>query len=197
MANIVAICGIETIRNKSGKVMRYSDTFLDNMLTYQHEHPKDSVVIVNARDYLKVTSSTPAADLWKVACSKFDKIDKIVYAGHSSDESLIVFSHCKTELDIEQRYWRSSFHYEAPYADNAEIIIYGCQAGGKEGKKWPVCIAQTIANKTGKTVWAFVSKSYQIEGPRGHYHQKSDDKIGLVKFTRIVKEDSNVVSPKS
>lgn len=196
MANIVAICGIETIRNKSGKVMRYSDTFLDNMLTYQREHPKDNVVIVDARSYLKTPSMT-SADVWKDVCSKFDKIDRIVFAGHSSDESLIVFSHTKKELDIEQRYWRSSFHYEAPYADDAEIVIYGCQAGGKDGKKWPVCIAQTIANKTGKTVWAFVSKSYQVEGPRGHYHQKSDDKIGLVKFTRIVKEDSDVVSEKA
>ena len=190
--NIVAIAGIETIRSPSGKVRRFSDTFWDNMLTYRHEHPKDNVVIVDARAFLSNPSAT-SEDVWKDACSKFDKIDRIIYAGHSSDESLIVFSHTKLELDIEQRYFRTNFHYNAPYADDAEIIIYGCQAGGKEGKKWPVCIAQTIANKTGKTVWAFVSKSYQVEGPRGHYHQKSDDKIGLVKFT---KESTDVVSPK-
>ena len=41
----------------------------------------------------------------------------------------------------------------------------------------------------GKTVWAFVSKSYQVEGQKGHYHQKSDDRIGLVKFQKaVVKE---------
>jgi hypothetical protein len=186
--NIVAIAGVETIRSKTGKVLRYSDTFLDNMLTYRHENPKDNIVIVDARAFLANPTAT-SEDVWKDVCSKFDKIDKIIYAGHSSDESLIVFSHTKTEMDIEQRYWRSSFHYNAPYADDAEIIIYGCQAGGKEGKKWPVCIAQTIANKTGKVVWAFVSKSYQIEKPKGHYRQKSDDKVGLVKFT---KEISNV-----
>jgi len=183
MGNIVAIAGIETIRNKAGDVIKYSDTFLDNLLTYRKEHPKDKVVIVDARAFLKEPNST-CEDVWKDVCSKFDKIDKIVYAGHSSDESLILFSHTKKDLDIEQRYWRSSFHYEAPYAENAEIILYGCQAGGREGKKWPVCIAQTIANKTEKTVWAFVSRSYQIEKPKGRYRQKSDDRIGLVKFTR-------------
>lgn len=186
MTNVVAICGIETIRDAAGNVIKYSDTFLDNMLTYKHEHPYETVVIIDARDYLNIESATPVSDLWEDVCSKFDKIDKIIYSGHSSDESLILFSHTKTGLDINQRYFRSSFHYKAPYADNADIIIFGCQAGGREGKKFPVCIAQTIANKTGKTVWAFVSKSYQVEGPKGHYRQKSDDKIGLVKFTRMV-----------
>lgn len=180
--NIVAIAGIETIRSKAGKVLKYADTFLDNLLTYRHENPKDNVAIIDARAF--ISSPTPASDVWKDACSKFDKIDKIIYAGHSSDESLVVFSHTRTELDIELRYFRAAFPYEAPYAEDAEIVILGCQAGGRGGKKWPNSIAQIIANKTGKTVWAYVSKSYQVEAPRGHYHQKSDDKIGLVKFTK-------------
>jgi hypothetical protein len=185
--NIVAIAGIETIRNKLGKVLKYSDTFLDNLLTYRHEHPEDHVAIIDARSFLGKGSPHPAEDVWKAACSKFESIDRIVYAGHSSDESLVLFSHTRTELDIENRYWRTSFHYEAPYSKDAEIYIFGCQAGGRDGKKWPVCIAQTIADKTGKTVWAFVSKSYQVEGPKGRYRQKSDDKVGLVKFEPVPK----------
>lgn len=181
MSNIIAICGIETIRDENGIVQKYSDTFLNNMLTYKNENPYDKVVIIDARGYLK--GSKTIVDVWKDVCSHFDKIDKIIYSGHSSDESLILFSHTKTDLDVELRYFRSNFHYEAPYAENAEIIIYGCQAGGKQGKKFENCIAQTIANKTGKTVWAFVSKSYQVEGPKYQFRQKSDDKIGLVKFT--------------
>lgn len=180
MSNIVAICGIETIRDEHGVVQRYSDTFLNNMLTYQRENPNDSIIIIDARDYLKHSKSI--INVWDAVCSKFKTIDKIIYSGHSSDESLIVFSHTKTELDVELRYFRSSFDFEAPYSENAEIIIYGCQAGGKQGKKFENCIAQTIANKTKKTVWAYVSKSYQVEGPKGRYRQKSDDKIGLVKF---------------
>lgn len=182
MKNVVIICGVETIRNRRGVVTRYSDTFLNNAFTYRKEHPDENVVIVDARAFLKSNSPNPVEDVWSDVCSKHSVIDKIIYSGHASDESLIIFSHTKTELDIEKRYLRSSFHYRAPYADDAEIIIYGCQAGGKRGKKWPVCIAQTIADKTGKLVWAFVSKSYQIEDPAGHFRQKSDDKVGLVKF---------------
>ena len=184
MKNVVAIASVETIRYPNGRVKKYSDTFLDNMLTYKHENPKENLVIIDARKYIK--KENPIEAIWKAVVESFPTIDKLIYSGHSSTESLICFSHVRTELSIEERYFRAGFHYTAPWSDNAEFYIYGCRAGG-DGQKASDSIAQVIANKINKKVWAFINRSYQKEGPKGHYHQVSDDKIGLVEFIPEVK----------
>jgi hypothetical protein len=179
--NTVAICGIETIRNDEGKVLKFSDTFLNNLLTYKKENPIEAIKVIDARKYVK--SHEPINDVWKEVCASFDKIDKLIYSGHSSPESLICFSHVRLELTLEQRYFRASFDYKAPFADKASFYIYGCQAGGDgEGHISSSSLAQIIANKINRKVYAYISKSYQKEGPKGVYHQVSDDKIGLVEF---------------
>ena len=183
--NVVAIAGVETIRNKEGKVLKYSDTFLDNMLTWKHEHPKDNIVILDARKYIKCEN--PIEAIWQDVVKSFEQLDELIYAGHSSTESLICFSHVRLDLNLEQRYFRSNFHYNVPWSKDASFSIFGCQAGGMNKKKMLDSIAQIISNKIERTVYAFVSKSYQKEDPKGHYRQVSDDKIGLVKFTPIKK----------
>ena len=178
--NVVIIAGVETIRYPNGRVKKYSDTFLDNSETWRHENPGVNLVILDARKYIK--RENPIEAIWKAVFDSFPVLDKLIYFGHSSTESLICFSHVRTELSVEERYFRSGFHYIAPWSKDAEIVILGCQAGGQQGKKWSTSIAQIIADKIQHTVYAYVSKSYQKEGPKGHYHQVSDDKIGLVKF---------------
>ena len=177
--NVVIIAGVETIRYPNGRVKKYSDTFLDNSETWRHENPGVNLVILDARKYIQ--KENPIKAIWKAVFDSFPVLDKLIYFGHSSSESLICFSHVRTELSIEERYFRSGFHYIAPWSKDASIYIYGCRAGG-DGQKSSNSIAQIIANKTNKKVWAFINKSYQKEGPKGHYHQVSDDKIGLVEF---------------
>ena len=184
--NIVAIVGIETVRSPSGKVLRYADTFWDNMLTYRMEHPEDNVALVDARDYIKEVN--PIEAVWRAVVAH-GSISKLLYSGHSSSESLVCFSHTRKELPVEQRYFRAGFHYTAPWESDATFTILGCQAGGERAQKWSNSIAQIIANKINRTVWAFVSKSYQTEGPKCHFHQVADDKIGLVEFTPMEKNN--------
>jgi len=179
--NVVAIIGIETIRDSNGVVKKFSETFLNNIRTWKRDNPKDNLVIIDALKYLKVEK--PLDAIWKAVCDSYDEIDQLIYFGHSSDESLIVFSYTLEHLSLEERWFRAGFHYDAPFAPDAEIFLYGCQTGGQRGEKWDTSLAQIIANKTNRTVWAYVSKSYQIEKPKGHFYQISDDKIGLVKFT--------------
>lgn len=181
--NIVIMLGIETIRDDMGNVVKYSDTFLDNALTFKKENKKDNIRILDARSF--VDEIDPIESLWKAAISSLAVIDKLVYYGHSSPESLICFSHVRTELPIEKRYFRDSFHYTGSFSKGANFTIYGCQAGGTEQKKDLESIAQVIANKIQRKVYAYTSKSYQIEKPKGSYYQISDDKIGLVEFTPI------------
>jgi hypothetical protein len=183
--NVVAICGVETIRDASGHVKKYSDTFLDNLETYKKENPIEDLVIIDARKY--VNNPNPIASIWKTVASSFTVLDKFIYSGHSSTESLICFSHVRTELTVEERYFRASFDYKAPWSKDATFFIYGCQAGGTNAVKSETSIAQIIANKIERTVYAYTSKSYQKEAPKGVYHQVSDDKIGLVKFTPVSK----------
>ena len=179
--NVVAIIGIETIRDSDGIVKKFSETFLNNIRTWKKDNPKHNLVIIDALKYLKIEN--PLDAIWKTVCESYDVIDQLIYFGHSSDESLIVFSHTLEELSVEERWFRAGFHYQAPFAKDAEIFLYGCHAGGRNGKKWDTSLAQIIANKTNRTVWAYVSQSYQIEKPKGRFYQVSDDKIGLVQFT--------------
>jgi hypothetical protein len=58
----------------------------------------------------------------------------------------------------------------------------GCQTGGQEGKKWPLSMAQDIANKTKVPVWAFTSKSSQKQRKDGQYIMVPEIG-GYVKFT--------------
>lgn len=181
MKNVVAIAGIETIRNDAGEVLRYADTFLNNVHTWIAENPAATVKVLDARHYTKCDN--PVQAVWKDVVASFDKIDTLIYSGHSSPESLICFSHIRLDLTVEQRYFRIDFDYTtAPWSDDASFYIYGCQAGGEHGVVWPTSIAQCIANQIKRTVYAYTSKSYQKESPKGCFHQVSDDKIGLVKF---------------
>lgn len=182
---VVILVGLETIKNPDGSVKFHADTFWDNACTWKHEHlnnknnPEYDLKILDARNYKDLKD--PIASIWDELMK--DKIDLLFYFGHSDDTILYLISRYRLELENHQRFidfytdWTSLV-----FNEGAEIYLCGCHAGGREGKKFDVCIAQDVANKTKVNVFAYVSKSYQKEGPKNHFHQVSDDKIGFVKF---------------
>lgn len=177
--NVVAICGIETVRDEAGNVKKFSTTFLNNMITWKKNNPKDALVVIYARDYLKCED--PIAALWAAVCGAYpDGIDELIYSGHSSSEHLIIYSHVLYELSDDKRWIGFEFPFIAPFKEGAVIRLWGCQAGGQEGKKWPNCIAQTFADKSQRTVYAFISKSSQRKRNGGFY--QVPDVGGMVRF---------------
>lgn len=191
--NVTILIGVETVRDSDGVVKKFSETFLNNAQTWIKDHPETNVVIVNSLEYIE--NVNPLQDVWEAVCKSHDKIDTFIYFGHSSEESLIVYSHTLTERPLSERWFRAEFHYEAPFAEDAEIFLYGCQTGGVRGVKLDDSLAQIIANRTDRIVWAYVSRSYQIQKGKRRFYQISDDKIGFVKFTKnnkdITKETSS------
>ena len=196
--NVVAICGIETVRDNNGTVLKTSDTFRNNIRTWEKDHPNFKVVVVDARDHIHAVD--PISSLWLEVQNAFlhDKhepcIDKLLYSGHSDTDILYVFSHVRMELPNEMRVLSGDFNWaDAPYGKSAEIKLMGCQAGGQRGKKFTECIAQRVSDKTRKTVYAFVSRSSQRKRADGGYVQ-TPDIGGYVKFTpnKVDKADAPV-----
>ena len=182
MKNAVTICGLETIRPKPDHII-HADTFFDVAQTYKHDNPRDHYTILDARRFME--NDDPLGSLWLalIDLSKKTHLNVLNYAGHSSDEGLYVFSKYRNELEDCYRVINMDTVWnEIQFAEGAEIRLMGCQTGGQEGKKWPVCMAQDIANKTLVTVWAFTSKSAQKRRKDGHYIMVPDV-AGYVKFT--------------
>lgn len=176
---VVILVGLETIKNPDGGVKFHADTFWDNACTWKHEHPEHNLKILDARAFKDVKD--PIASIWDELIK--GKIDTLFYFGHSDDMLLYLISRYRLELETSKRFIDFSTDWNAiAFNPGAEIYLCGCHAGGREGKKFDVCIAQDIANKTKADVFAYVSKSYQKENPKGVFHQVSDDKIGFVKF---------------
>lgn len=175
--NIVVVAGIETVRDKNGKVLKFSQTFLNNACTYKKDRPKDNVIIVDARQY--VPKEDPIADLLHDVRMSFGHdeglgIDELVYTGHSDSERLYVFSRVRTDLDDSKRFLDGSSEWTAPYNKDAVIRLLGCQAGGQRGKRWDVCVAQDIANKARRTVYAYMCRTAQKKRQDGGFEQRPD-----------------------
>lgn len=180
--NVIAVIGIETIRDANGNVKRFSDTFLDNMETYRSDHPDDNVLLFDSRKYVKDGTDSPIDSLLNHAARSFkDGVDEIIYAGHSDSEILYVFSRTRTDCEDEGRFIMKETDWSRfKFNPGARIRLTGCQAGGQEGKKWDECIAQWIADNSGVTVLAFVSKSSQRK--IGNKYYQKPDIGGFVKF---------------
>jgi hypothetical protein len=176
---VIAIAGIETIRDAQDKVLKFSVTFINNITTWVRDHPKDDVVLLDARKY--VECKDPIASLWHdVQTLQLHGLDLLLYSGHSDPDNLYVFSRTRTDLEDSCRFLSASSIWEAPYTDHAEIKLMGCQTAGRDGHRLDVCVAQGIADATQHAVWGFVSKSSQQKRNKGYY-MVPDDKIGYVK----------------
>jgi len=184
--NALAIAGIETIRNRQGVVVKLSCTFVNNANTWAKDNAADyETAVIDCRTFKDEPS--PMSALWAFIGSVYgDKgIDRLFISSHSDPDGLYLFSKIRKELGEEDRYITLSRDWsKLKFNPGAEVILAGCQAGGKYGKKYPACIAQTIANSSGATVHAFVSRSAQQKRPDGGFYQRPDLR-GFIKFTPI------------
>ena len=177
---VVAIVGLETIKDKNGEVDHFSETFLNNIHTFHRDNPTDTLKIFDMRKYKDNVS--PMGSLWSDIAAAFDGIDLILYSGHSDTETLYVCSKVRTELFDSDRFVDYSTDWGGfKFSKDANIQLMGCQTGGQEGRKFPECIAQDIANKTGVAVWGFASKSSQQTRNGGYY--QIPDTGDYIKFT--------------
>lgn len=182
---VVAIVGLEVIKNKKGEVDHFSDTFLNNIHTFHRDNPNDTLKVFDMRDYKGKVS--PMGSLWSDIAAAFDGIDLILYSGHSDTETLYVCSKVRTELFDSDRFIDCSTDWSSlKFADGANIQLMGCQTGGQDGRKFPECIAQDIANKTDVAVWGFASKSSQQIRNGGYY--QVPDTGDYIKFTSILEK---------
>lgn len=158
----VALVGLETLKNEDGSLKKFSVTFYNNVITWRADHPKEDVVIVDARDFYKEDHPIEAImkRLKEVSCER--PIDTLLYSGHSCSTTLYYFSKVRKELEERERYFTMGQSWDGVlFSQEATIRLFGCQTGGERGKKFEVCIAQDIANQTRRRVFGFVSKSSQ------------------------------------
>lgn len=176
---VVAIAGLETIRDKNDNPI-FAVTFLNNIETWKKDHPKTNVTVLDARSYKDLQD--PMMCLWNDLMSQ-GPLDLLLYYGHSDSEILYVISKYRQELENYQRFIDMTTDWEnISFNQDAKIYLYGCQAGGMDGKKFDVCIAQDIANKTGVSVYAYVWKSSQQKKKGGYY--QLPDRGGFVEFVK-------------
>lgn len=175
------IVGIETIKDKhTGEVTKLSQTFLNNINTWVKDNPSYTSHVFDARDFLKF--SNPLLEVFNNV-SKLGPLDTLVYSGHSGPEKLFVFYNCRQELSDSHRTINFDTCWDGmKFNSDANIWLQGCQTGGVKGEKWPVCIAQDIADKTGTTTWGFTSRSAQKK--TGNKFYQIPDYGSYIKFTK-------------
>ena len=166
--NVIAIVGLETIKNPDGTIKYHADTFLNNIRTWHRDNPVAALKIMDGRDYMN--GDNPIKALWADMATAYgaNGIDQILYSGHSDSAALYWISKSRHDLSdaakfISDNAWPFTFNKDA------YIRLFGCQTAGQRGVRWPNCIAQTIANKSGVKVYGFVSRSSQQERNDGFY----------------------------
>lgn len=179
MKKAIGLAGLETIKGKNDKII-HAVTFLNNFDTWRKDHPAFDLTVLDARSFKDLPD--PMAAIWD-ALKTAGEIDTLIYSGHSDTETLYMVSRYRQELEDSQRFIGFDSDWGGvKFAPNAEIYLAGCQAGGQNGKKFDVCIAQDIADKTGVKVFAYVWKSSQKEKGKDRYYQLPEHG-GFVEFT--------------
>ena len=178
----IALAGLETIKDKEGHPKYFADTFMNNTRTWKKDHPEFETKLLDCRDYREMSSPMKVlwADLEDVYADR--GLDRLVISCHSDWEGLYLFSKYRKELGEDDRYITVNRDWSGiKFNSGASIYIYGCQAGGRFGKKMSACIAQTIADSACVKVYAFMSRSSQRRRPDGGYEQRPDYP-GLAEF---------------
>jgi hypothetical protein len=181
--NAIALGGIETIRNAEGHVLKLSTTFMNNVTTWVKDNKAlYTAKVMDCREFKDCAS--PMGSLWEALGAAYGKegIDCLFISCHSDWEGLYLYSKIRKELGEEDRYVTVNRDWSTlKFNPGASIILAGCQAGGRFGKRWPKCIAQTISDSSGATVYAFMSRSSQHKRKDGGFEQVPDYK-GVARF---------------
>ncbi len=185
--------GLKIVVGIAGSDVSSNDNvFYDDLEQYKKDNPNDTVYIFKAWEYKNW------GDLKKAIKNKVDgqEIDELVIAAHSTVDSITLSNDYKRPerpniyIDKGTSWWGIKF------SSNADIKIMGCNAGGMAGQKNKkalinydengnfksytgelvdcTAIAQHIANKTKRTVWAFTNYTSQNSSHR----QKAVDRYG-------------------
>lgn len=182
--NVIAIAGLETLKNKQGVPYRWADTFLNNVNTWIKDVWLGSkgggkALILDARNYSR--KDDPLGFLLAMAIETTktmpDGLDALLYTGHGDMDALYVFSKTRTELPNSSRFIMmdtptQEIWSQLNWSKNTErgIWLATCRAGG-DGKKFEKCIAQHLSDTTGISTWAFLSRCSQRRRADGGYYQ--------------------------
>lgn len=185
--NVLAIAGLETMKNKQGVPYRWSETFMNNVATWIKDNWLKSAggkaIILDARSFK--SRPNPLADLCDAivtASMEMDGgLDALFYTGHGDMITLYVFSKTQPTLPDTSRfitltfplqdYWKQIHWSENP---GKGIWLATCRAGGDEGHKWEKCIAQHLATMTKTTTWGFLWRCSQKQRADRGYYQRPD-----------------------
>lgn len=168
---VLAIVGLETIYDGKNHRWKHSDTFLNNILTYEKEHPYEEVFHFDARRYKDMIN--PLRQMFNELADNCP-CDELIYSGHSGPNKLYVFFRYPEEKPDNCRFitkdtdWRQII-----FSEHAEIKLWGCQTIGQNGKRQDDCIGQWIADATNRPVWGYTTRSSQKLVNGGFYMRSS------------------------
>lgn len=185
--NVIVIVGSD--KSSSNNV------FKDNANTFVSENPDDTIKIFYGWEYSSWT------DLKKNIKKAFGDsgIDAMVIEAHASTSNIVISSSASNSSYKNISITSSTSWSGIKFNEKANIRVTGCTAGGMAGQtnvitpynvdedgnfvsytgemKAYTSIAQTIANKTGATVWTMANfTSQKVEG--GKYRQTAVDRYG-------------------
>jgi len=186
MKNILALVGLETIMESNHRIKFFANTFLNNVTTWQKDHPDDQTKILDARKYKD--HPNPIGSMRTDSINAFPVIDILYISCHSDPEGLYLFSHYrKGDIPDSYRYIDTDFDW-SQFKFNPEAMIYlaGCRTVGDNGVIFKDTIAQDIANKTDTPVNGFNWKSSQHERQDGGFEQKPDHGTWVRLFPKVI-----------
>ena len=184
--NVIAIAGLETLKNKKGVPYKWAYTFINNVETWIKDNwdkkGGGKATILDARDFKDYAEPITGVLDAMIAAAKDmpDGLDALFYTGHGDMETLYVFSKSRTDLPDSFRFImleNLTWHWpEINWSTNPNkgIWLSTCRAGGDEGKKWETCIAQYLANETKVRTWGFLWRSSQKQRADKGYFQKPE-----------------------
>lgn len=180
MKKIVGIGSIEVYNSKK------SSTFVNNLITYKSDHKDEDVHIIDCRDH--VEAANPIESMMK-AILNHGVIDGLIISSHSDWEGLYIFSKSRKELPESHRYLLPEFEWNRfKFGPDGYTKLLGCQTCGKAGVILEESIAQTIADKTQRIVYAFSSRSSQRMTKDRKFYQIPDNKKTIVIKPRVPNE---------
>jgi hypothetical protein len=185
--NVIAIAGLETLKDANGKPYKWAATFMNNVETWikdvWNKKAGGKAVAFDARNYKM--EPNPLDSLMKAVLKATqampDGLDAMLYTGHGDMEAFYVFSKTRTELPDTSRFIMMDM-LDKKYLDQLKwsqnqkrgIWLATCRAGGDNGKKLEHCIAQSLANWTQVPTWGFLCRCSQKQRQDGGYYQKPD-----------------------
>jgi hypothetical protein len=183
---VLYIGAIES-RYDNGEFKKYSWTFVNNALTYKKDHPHEDVYIIDCRDH--VDAPNPIESMM-AEVDVVGPVYRLIISSHSDWESLYIFSQTRKELDGSARFLSETFNWKRFWLTvDGEIRLDGCQTAGRAGVELEKCIAQTIADETGRNVYGFVSRSSQLKRKDGGFEQRAPGGYRLVSPTTRISYD--------